>query len=448
MNFTDGTVISVSIIKTLKSIDIDEIQAPAGTHTVFAVSLGKGGELARSDLMARYYDGDVRACGCSALTAYPNQMCDRSGVCTNGSDSGTVDCFGIPFGNAYIDSCKICSGGKTGVIPSTACVTINSFDFGLLRQSALGVSYEIIVVVGVIFSMSCFLSIVTYAMRIVLMRRGAQGYETTVLAGNEEERRGLTDAELVAVGEVVYSVTVYKAINQGLVDKGDELPLMECSICLMDIKEGEKCRVLPKCSHMFHSTCLESWFQISVCCPLCKRSIRDILSGGEGIVPQRPNRRGGGRVHLVPGLGSGMVERPTIEGVRPPTRRYTSPFSSGNDPEPELHSGPSSSSPLMPVRRNLFSWRTFYPPSANPDPLLLNVAPAGKYNFEHVYKYIFPYEYGYICAYFVCMQHGISLKHTYTSIHVDQVHNQNSEGNRRSIPDNDNDQVTLITKIL
>lgn len=398
MNFTDGTVISVSIVKTLKSVDIDEIKAPAGTHSVFAVSLGKGGELARSDLMARYYGGDVRACGCSALTAYPNQMCDRSGVCTNGSDSGTVDCFGVPFGNAYIDSCKVCSGGKTGVIPSTSCATINSFDFGALKQSALGVSYEIIVVVGVIFCMSCFLSIVTYAMRIVLMRRGVQGNATTVLAGNEEERRGLTDAELVAVGEVVYSITVYKAINQELasiIDKGEELPLMECSICLMDVKEGEKCRVLPKCSHMFHSTCLESWFQISVCCPLCKRSIRDILNGGEGIVPQRPNRRGGGRVHLVPGLGLGTAETPIIEGVRPPRRRHTSPFSSGNDPEPEPYSGPSSTSPL-PIRSNLFSWRTFYPPSANPDPLLPNVTPAGKNNCEYVYTYIFSYEYGYI----------------------------------------------------
>lgn len=42
----------------------------------------------------------------------------------------------------------------------------------------------------------------------------------------------------------------------------------------------------------------------------------------------------------------------------------------------------------------------------------------------------------------------ISLTHTYTSINVDQVHNQNNYENRRSIPDNDNDQVTLNTKIL
>jgi hypothetical protein len=372
MNFTDGTVISVSIIRILKGVGIDEIKTPIGTHTLFAVSLGAGGEIARSDLMARYYSGDVRSCGCSALTMYPNQKCDRSGVCTNGSDSGSIDCSGVPFGNAYLDSCKVCSGGLTGVIPSTTCASSNLFDFGSIKRSALGVSYEIIVVVGVIFCMSCFLSIVTYTMRIILMRRGAQGNATTILAGNEEESRGLTDAELVAIGEVLYSTTVYKAMNEGsalTIDKGDVLPLMECSICLMDVKEGETCRVLPKCSHMFHSTCLESWFQISVCCPLCKRSIRDILNGGEGIVPQRPNRRGG-RLSLVPG---------TIEEERPSRRRQTTPFSSGNEQDPDSLSVPTPPSPINPIRSSLFTWNAFYP------------TPIGKNNYKYVYEYVFSY---------------------------------------------------------
>jgi hypothetical protein len=371
MNFTDGTVISVSIIRNLKGVDINEIKKPAGTHTLFAVSLGTGGEIARSDLMARYYSGDVRSCGCSALTMYPNQMCDRSGVCMNGSDSGSVDCSGVPFGNAYLDSCKVCSGGLTGVIPSTTCASSNSFDFGKIKQSALGVSYEIIVVVCVVFCMSCFLSIVTYTMRLILMRRGSQGITTTILADNEEESRGLTDAELVAIGEALYSITVYKATNEGsasTIDKGDELPLMECSICLMDVKEGEACRVLPKCSHMFHSTCLESWFHISVCCPLCKRSIRDILNGGEGIVPQRPNRRGG-RLSLEPG---------TVEGERPSRRRQTTPFSSGNEQDPDSLTVPTSPSQINPIRNSLFTWNAFYP------------TPIGKNNCKYVYEYVFP----------------------------------------------------------
>eukprot|EP00596_Hydrurales_sp_CCMP1899_P002409 CAMPEP_0119038136 /NCGR_PEP_ID=MMETSP1177-20130426/6856_1 /TAXON_ID=2985 /ORGANISM="Ochromonas sp, Strain CCMP1899" /LENGTH=264 /DNA_ID=CAMNT_0007000295 /DNA_START=2627 /DNA_END=3421 /DNA_ORIENTATION=- len=191
-------------------------------------------------------------------------------------------------------------------------------------------------------------------MRLILMRRGSQGNTTTILADNEEESRGLTDAELVAIGEALYSITVYKATNEGsasTIDKGDELPLMECSICLMDVKEGEACRVLPKCSHMFHSTCLESWFHISVCCPLCKRSIRDILNGGEGIVPQRPNRRGG-RLSLEPG---------TVEVERPSRRRQTTPFSSGNEQDPDSLTVPTSPSQINPIRNSLFTWNAFYP---------------------------------------------------------------------------------------
>ena len=56
--------------------------------------------------------------------------------------------------------------------------------------------------------------------------------------------------------------------------------LPECSICLMDVNVGDKCRILPHCNHLFHSVCVDAWFKCSVCCPLCKRSMREILNNG------------------------------------------------------------------------------------------------------------------------------------------------------------------------
>ena len=34
---------------------------------------------------------------------------------------GAQDCNQDPFGNAYVDSCGVCSGGKTLKVPSTLC---------------------------------------------------------------------------------------------------------------------------------------------------------------------------------------------------------------------------------------------------------------------------------------------------------------------------------------
>lgn len=47
-----------------------------------------------------------------------------------------------------------------------------------------------------------------------------------------------------------------------------------CTICLEDIRTGDKVRPMPKCSHMFHASCLERWARIkreAAQCPTCRR---------------------------------------------------------------------------------------------------------------------------------------------------------------------------------
>lgn len=43
-----------------------------------------------------------------------------------------------------------------------------------------------------------------------------------------------------------------------------------CSICLCEFKEGEKIRVLPECSHLFHMACIDMWLYSHPNCPLCR----------------------------------------------------------------------------------------------------------------------------------------------------------------------------------
>ncbi|KAJ1408326.1 Zinc finger, RING-type [Sesbania bispinosa] len=48
---------------------------------------------------------------------------------------------------------------------------------------------------------------------------------------------------------------------------------LECAVCLSEIVEGEKARLLPKCNHGFHVDCIDMWFQSHSTCPLCRNPV-------------------------------------------------------------------------------------------------------------------------------------------------------------------------------
>ncbi|XVF27158.1 hypothetical protein REPUB_Repub14bG0082500 [Reevesia pubescens] len=48
---------------------------------------------------------------------------------------------------------------------------------------------------------------------------------------------------------------------------------LECAVCLCELVEGEKARLLPKCNHGFHVDCIDMWFQSHSTCPLCRNSV-------------------------------------------------------------------------------------------------------------------------------------------------------------------------------
>lgn len=48
---------------------------------------------------------------------------------------------------------------------------------------------------------------------------------------------------------------------------------LECAVCLSEIAQGEKARLLPKCNHGFHVDCIDMWFQSHSTCPLCRNPV-------------------------------------------------------------------------------------------------------------------------------------------------------------------------------
>lgn len=50
----------------------------------------------------------------------------------------------------------------------------------------------------------------------------------------------------------------------------DESSEMECSICLGELEEGERCCTLAACRHEFHKECIYRWLANRNTCPLCR----------------------------------------------------------------------------------------------------------------------------------------------------------------------------------
>lgn len=48
----------------------------------------------------------------------------------------------------------------------------------------------------------------------------------------------------------------------------------DCAVCLELFKEGEWCRALPACGHVFHASCVDRWLIRRENCPLCRARVR------------------------------------------------------------------------------------------------------------------------------------------------------------------------------
>lgn len=121
------------------------------------------------------------------------------------------------------------------------------------------------------------------------------GYSTTPLpigtaaAARSRRQRGLDPAVLETFPTMAYAdVKEHKEVKGAL----------ECAVCLSEFDDDETLRLLPKCSHVFHPDCIDTWLASHVTCPVCRAN----------LVPDDPNA-------LVTGdeVPAGLSDPPTTQ---------------------------------------------------------------------------------------------------------------------------------------
>ncbi|WVZ56875.1 hypothetical protein U9M48_007346 [Paspalum notatum var. saurae] len=76
---------------------------------------------------------------------------------------------------------------------------------------------------------------------------------------------------------------------------GGGAPSVECAVCLAEISDGERGRLLPWCGHRFHVACIDRWFRANSTCPLCRAAA---VVGQEGAVVEA-SKAGSAQVVVV-----------------------------------------------------------------------------------------------------------------------------------------------------
>lgn len=79
---------------------------------------------------------------------------------------------------------------------------------------------------------------------------------------------------------------------------------LECAVCLGEFEDHETLRLLPKCSHVFHPDCIDTWLSSHVTCPVCRSKLKPEQCGENEVAIVIPNETD---AHQV--LGESSVSR-------------------------------------------------------------------------------------------------------------------------------------------
>lgn len=73
----------------------------------------------------------------------------------------------------------------------------------------------------------------------------------------------------------MFPVLVYSDIKN-LKEISTQGMVNDCVVCLSEYEDKDFLRLLPKCQHVFHRECIDSWFVSHATCPVCRSNLNPI----------------------------------------------------------------------------------------------------------------------------------------------------------------------------
>ncbi|WKA05638.1 hypothetical protein VitviT2T_023594 [Vitis vinifera] len=148
---------------------------------------------------------------------------------------------------------------------STLCCSFEEWELGL---EMLGGMNLITTVIG--FGMSATF-IVFVCTRLICGRlRGVESRQMFEIDSRidleqpEHRISGLEPVMVAAIPTMKFNREAFSSVEDA-----------QCSICLGEYQEKEVLRIMPKCGHNFHLSCIDVWLRKQSTCPVCRLSLQD-----------------------------------------------------------------------------------------------------------------------------------------------------------------------------
>ena len=289
LDIADNSLISLDL-QFLMHEAVAKSPSNSGQKSIYTKYLDPStGEIVNDHTMVRYFHSDSTTndvdCGCDAKSPHStSSLCNSCLVCGDSETENLRDCNGECLGTAYIDTCGACTGGSTGRHPISSC----DYKDDKMDDGIDTISKTILFLTMMICMTFMFTACLRIARSSIRMEENREG-----VAFQQQQRpvplrrgNGLSNFEIDSLGEDTFKlIRCDLEIGSGVYGPRESEANMECAICLTDFLDSSMCRQLP-CEHVFHKSCIDEWFILSVKCPMCKRNIRDIILGEEAV-PQR-----------------------------------------------------------------------------------------------------------------------------------------------------------------
>ncbi|XP_018460484.1 putative RING-H2 finger protein ATL61 [Raphanus sativus] len=101
---------------------------------------------------------------------------------------------------------------------------------------------------------------------------------------NDDDDDANNDHGLGASGDrVIINITELASVSRSILIRS--IPVVgfsprkfedgvECVVCLSELEEGDKAKLLPSCKHWFHAHCIDAWLESHATCPICRTRVR------------------------------------------------------------------------------------------------------------------------------------------------------------------------------